>query len=72
MPLPKLFKDHGYETSAFGKWHLGDQHRKGSSKTSMLEEQGVSVEFLPGEVTDSPIVDERQVFKSFLALNFSL
>jgi hypothetical protein len=32
----------------FHEWHLGDQHRKGSSKPSMLEEQGVSIEYLPG------------------------
>lgn len=32
----------------YREWHCGDQHRKGSSKPSMLEEQGVSVEFLPG------------------------
>jgi hypothetical protein len=31
----------------YREWHLGDQHRKGSAKPSMLEEQGVSVEFLP-------------------------
>ncbi len=34
---------HGYR-----EWHLGDQHRKGSSKPSVMEEQGVSVEYLPG------------------------
>jgi hypothetical protein len=32
----------------YKEWHLGDQHRKGSSKPSMLEEQGVSVEYIPG------------------------
>lgn len=32
----------------FREWHLGDQHRKGSAKTTVMEEQGVSVEFLPG------------------------
>lgn len=32
----------------YREWHLGDQHRKGSSKPSVMEEQGVSVEFLPG------------------------
>lgn len=31
----------------FREWHLGDQHRKGSGKPSMLEEQGVSIEYLP-------------------------
>jgi hypothetical protein len=35
------------ETS-YREWHLGDQHRKGSAKPAMLEEQGVSVEYLPG------------------------
>lgn len=34
----------------YREWHLGDQHRKGSAKPSMLEEQGVSVEFLPSLV----------------------
>lgn len=32
----------------YREWHLGDQHRKGSSKPSMLEEQGVSIEYVPG------------------------
>jgi hypothetical protein len=32
----------------YREFHLGDQHRKGSSKPSMLEEQGVSVEYVPG------------------------
>ena len=31
----------------FREWHMADQHRKGSSKTSTFEEQGVSVEYLP-------------------------
>jgi len=31
----------------YREWHLGDQHRKGSAKPSVMEEQGVSVEFLP-------------------------
>ncbi len=34
--------------TCYREWHLGDQHRKGSSKPSMFEEQGVSVEFLAG------------------------
>lgn len=34
------------ETS-YREWHLGDQHRKGSSKPSSFEEQGVSIEYLP-------------------------
>lgn len=32
------------------EWHLGDQHRKGSGKPMAFEEQGVSIEFLPGLV----------------------
>lgn len=32
----------------YREFHLGDQHRKGSSKPSSLEEQGVSVEYIPG------------------------
>jgi len=38
-----LASKHGHR-----EWHCGDQHRKGSSKPSALEEQGVSVEYLPG------------------------
>jgi len=38
----------GWSEARYCEWHLGDQHRKGSSRPSMLEEQGVSVEFLPG------------------------
>jgi hypothetical protein len=34
----------------YREWHLADQHRKGSAKPSALEEQGVSVEFLPSIV----------------------
>jgi hypothetical protein len=34
----------------YREFHLGDQHRKGSSKPSMLEEQGVSVDYIPGLV----------------------
>ena len=36
-----------WQESKYKEWHLGDQHRKGSAKPSVLEEQGVSVEFLP-------------------------
>jgi hypothetical protein len=32
----------------YREWHLGDQHRKGSSNPAAFEEQGVSVEFIPG------------------------
>ncbi len=35
----------------FREWHMGDQHRKGSAKTSAFEEQGVSVEYLPSIVS---------------------
>lgn len=38
----------GWQQARYCEWHLGDQHRKGSSKPQMFEEQGVSVEFLPG------------------------
>jgi hypothetical protein len=38
---------HWGETT-YREWHLGDQHRKGSSKPVTFEEQGVSVEYLPG------------------------
>lgn len=34
--------------TTFREWHLGDQHRKASAKPSSFEEQGVSVEYLPG------------------------
>lgn len=33
--------------NGYREWHLGDQHRKGSAKPTVFEEQGVSVEFLP-------------------------
>jgi hypothetical protein len=33
--------------NGYREWHLGDQHRKGSAKPSMMEEQGVSIEYLP-------------------------
>lgn len=42
-PEDWLATKHGYR-----EWHLGDQHRKGSARPAMLEEQGVSVEYLPG------------------------
>lgn len=34
--------------TCFREFHLGDQHRKGSSVPAALEEQGVSVEYHPG------------------------
>lgn len=34
----------------YREWHCGDQHRKGSSKPSVFEEQGVSIEYLPALV----------------------
>lgn len=39
-----------WQETVYREWHLGDQHRKGSAKPSMLEEQGVSVEYMPGLV----------------------
>ena len=38
----------GWQQARYCEWHLGDQHRKGSSKPLTFEEQGVSVEYLPG------------------------
>ena len=35
-----------WSETTYREIHLGDQHRKGSGKPSMLEEQGVSVEYL--------------------------
>jgi len=32
----------------YREFHLGDQHRKGSSKPAAFEEQGVSIEYIPG------------------------
>ncbi len=40
---------HWSETAGgWREWHLGDQHRKGTGKPSSFEEQGVSIEYLPG------------------------
>jgi hypothetical protein len=39
-------KDHWAQT-CFREWHLGDQHRKGSGSPVVMEEQGVSIEYLP-------------------------
>lgn len=39
-----------WATTTYREWHLGDQHRKGSAKPSMLEEQGVSIAYLPSLV----------------------
>lgn len=33
--------------TCFREWHLGDQHRKGSGSPVIMEEQGVSIEYLP-------------------------
>lgn len=33
--------------TSFREWHLGDQHRKGTGRPTIMEEQGVSVEYLP-------------------------
>jgi hypothetical protein len=40
----------GWQQARYCEWHLGDQHRKASGKPMHFEEQGVSVEFLPGLV----------------------
>ena len=37
-----------WEKARYCEFHCGDQHRKGSGKPHMFEEQGVSIEFLPG------------------------
>jgi len=39
---------HDWAATEYREWHIGDQHRKGSARPSVFEEQGVSVEFLPG------------------------
>ncbi len=39
--VPQLWAETSYR-----EWHCGDQHRKGSSKPTMFEEQGVSCEYL--------------------------
>lgn len=36
-----------WATTSFREWHLGDQHRKGTGSPVVMEEQGVSVEYLP-------------------------
>ena len=38
----------GWAEARYCEWHCGDQHRKGTMKPNVFEEQGVSVEFLPG------------------------
>jgi len=40
----------GWQEARYCEFHCGDQHRKGSGKPMMFEEQGVSIEFLPGLV----------------------
>lgn len=37
-----------WDSTTYREWHLGDQHRKGTSKPSAFEEQGVSIEYLAG------------------------
>ena len=39
-----------WASTTFREWHLGDQHRTGNSNPTMMEEQGVSVDFLPSIV----------------------
>lgn len=38
----------GWADARYCEWHLGDQHRKGSARPTVMEEQGVSIEYLPG------------------------
>jgi len=40
----------GWQEARYCEFHCGDQHRKGSGRPMMFEEQGVSIEFLPGLV----------------------
>jgi len=40
----------GWKEARYCEFHCGDQHRKGSGRPMMFEEQGVSVEFLPSLV----------------------
>ena len=42
-----------FAETKFRSWHLGDQHRRGSAKPSMLAEQGVSIEYLPSIVASN-------------------
>lgn len=37
-----------WNETVYREWHIGDQHRKGAAKPVMMEEQGVSIEYLPG------------------------
>ena len=39
-----------WSETVYREFHLGDQHRKGTSKPSALEEQGVSIEYIPSLV----------------------
>jgi len=43
----------GWAETIYREWHLGDQHRSGSAKPSVMEEQGVSVEYLPSLVSNN-------------------
>lgn len=36
-----------WQKARYCEWHLGDQHRKGSSRPFLMEEQGASFEYLP-------------------------
>lgn len=38
----------GWAEARYCEWHLGDQHRKGSGRPTILAEQGVGIEFLTG------------------------
>jgi hypothetical protein len=51
MRLPTLMANECREIwneTEYHEWHLGDQHRKGSPAGMTFEEQGVSVEYIPG------------------------
>lgn len=37
-----------WKDARYCEWHLGDQHRKGSGRPTVMAEQGVGIEFLTG------------------------
>ena len=39
---------HVWGDTSYREWHLGDQHRKGGMRPTVLAEQGVGIEFLTG------------------------
>jgi hypothetical protein len=38
----------GWQSARYCEWHLGDQHRRGGGRPTVMTEQGVGVEFLTG------------------------